>query len=195
MERGEFGEHGCCALRRRPIFLQAIESRSGIYRCRPTFIATMRRKIARVIRRCLPKSGVRSPRRRPDCTSPRRFWMRWSPEEVEIARVTLHVGLGTFAPLRVERVEKGGSTALRVLLHFVARSRDHQSREAGRPAGCRGGNDGGAHAGVGRATFAATFALWIESGTQGTGANAAFRPNGDLYPAWIRISHRQCSAD
>ena len=32
--------------------------------------------------------------------------MRWPPRGVEIARVTLHVGLGTFAPLRVERVDE-----------------------------------------------------------------------------------------
>ena len=32
--------------------------------------------------------------------------MHWRHRDVEIARVTLHVGLGTFAPLRVERVDE-----------------------------------------------------------------------------------------
>ncbi len=55
---------------------------------------------------CLPTSADRWPRPRPGCTLRRRCSRRSQPAGVEIARVTLHVGLGTFAPLRVERVDE-----------------------------------------------------------------------------------------
>ncbi len=66
----------------------------------------MRRKIASAIRPSLPASAGRWPRPRPGCTSRRRCSIDIAARGVEIARVTLHVGLGTFAPLRVERVDE-----------------------------------------------------------------------------------------
>ncbi len=51
---------------------------------------------------------------------------------VEIARLTLHVGLGTFAPLRVERVDEVRLHRERYSLSAVGR-RCHQSRRRRSP--------------------------------------------------------------
>ena len=66
---------------------------------------------------------------------------------VEIARVTLHVGLGTFAPLRVERRRRGAS-ASRAVLVGRGNGRGGQPRCAGRPAHCCRWHNGGADAGT-----------------------------------------------
>jgi S-adenosylmethionine:tRNA ribosyltransferase-isomerase len=69
---------------------------------------------------------------------------------VEVARITLHVGLGTFAPLRVERLDEVRLHRERYTLSG-GRRRGHQSRPLRGPAHCRRGNNGGAHAGALRA--------------------------------------------
>ena len=51
-------------------------------------------------------SAARSPRRPPACTSPPALLAALRGAGVEQARVTLHVGYGTFKPVRVERVEE-----------------------------------------------------------------------------------------
>jgi len=42
----------------------------------------------------------------PACTSPRRTLDALAARGIEVARITLRVGLGTFAPLRVERLDE-----------------------------------------------------------------------------------------
>ena len=105
LERGEFGERLLRVRRRSTIFLPS-STASATCRCRPTFIATMPTPIASATRPSSRASAARWPRPPPACTSRRRFSKRSRRSGVEIARVTLHVGLGTFAPLRVERVDE-----------------------------------------------------------------------------------------
>ncbi len=54
---------------------------------------------------CTPKSVDLSPRLPLACTSRPRSCSQIRDRGIEIAEVTLHVGLGTFQPVRVERVE------------------------------------------------------------------------------------------
>jgi S-adenosylmethionine:tRNA ribosyltransferase-isomerase len=95
----------CFALRR-----STISSRHSIAlatcRFRPIFGAMTRARIGAAIRRFFRASRVRWLRRRRGFTSRRRSSKPSSARGVEIARVTLHVGLGTFAPLRVSRLDE-----------------------------------------------------------------------------------------
>ena len=104
LERGQFGD-GCCDSSPSTISSPCWTA-SATCRCRPTFVATMRMRIVSATRRSIRTSGARWPRPPPACTSRRKCWKRSQPSGVEIARITLHVGLGTFAPLRVERVDE-----------------------------------------------------------------------------------------
>ena len=64
------------------------------------------RQIANATRPSFRANADQSLRPRPACTLLRRRSTSIAAQGVEIARVTLHVGLGTFAPLRVERVDE-----------------------------------------------------------------------------------------
>ena len=79
---------------------------SATSRCRPTSIATMPMQIASAIRPSLPdeRGSVAAPTAGLHFTP--HILDNSHPRAIEIARVTLHVGLGTFAPLRVERVDE-----------------------------------------------------------------------------------------
>ncbi len=66
---------------------------------------------------------------------------------VEIARVSLHVGLGTFAPLRVERVREVKLHREHYAIGLEAAEAINRA-EGRRQADCGRGNHGGAHAGV-----------------------------------------------
>ena len=57
------------------------------------------------IRRCSRASAARWPRRPPACTSPARSTPRSPRAASRSSEITLHVGYGTFQPVRVERVE------------------------------------------------------------------------------------------
>ena len=78
---------------------------SATFLCRLTSIATMKRQTVNATRPSSPTNAARWPRPPPACTSPRKSSTALTTRGVEIARLTLHVGLGTFAPLRVERVD------------------------------------------------------------------------------------------
>ena len=80
-------------------------TRSATCRCRRTSSATTRGAIASGIRPSTRASAARSRRRRPGFTSRRRSSTRWTTRGVERAAITLHVGYGTFQPVRVEQVE------------------------------------------------------------------------------------------
>ena len=64
-----------------------------------------RRRSRSVSDRVRAARADRSPRRRPACISRRRWSRRCGARGVEIAEITLHVGYGTFQPVRVDRVE------------------------------------------------------------------------------------------
>ena len=64
-----------------------------------------RRPIATATRRCSRGHADRSPRRPPGSTSRLRSLRGCVDRGVEIAEITLHVGYGTFQPVRVEHVE------------------------------------------------------------------------------------------
>ena len=63
------------------------------------------RRIASAIRRSMRASAGRLRRRPPACTSRRRCSTRLRRTGVERAEITLHVGYGTFKPVRTESVE------------------------------------------------------------------------------------------
>ena len=102
LERGEFGER---MLRFKPVedFFGVLE-RIGHMPLPPYIRGTMRRAIGSGTRRFSRENAARWLRRRRGCTLRRRCLSEVAAKGVEIAHVTLHVGLGTFAPLRVERV-------------------------------------------------------------------------------------------
>ena len=77
---------------------------SATCRC-PTSSATIDPAITSAIRPFMPPSAVRSPRPPRACTSPNTSSRR-SRRGCRTGRVTLHVGYGTFKPVRVERVEE-----------------------------------------------------------------------------------------
>ena len=79
---------------------------SATFRCRRTSIVPIRLKIASSIRRSTPSRPARSPRPRRVCTSRREILERIRQRGIETAEVTLHVGLGTFQPVREEVVEE-----------------------------------------------------------------------------------------
>ena len=78
-------------------------SASVTFRCRPTYGGPTTRPTASATRPCSPRTPGRWPRRPPDCTSRRRCWRSSRAAGAEVAYVTLHVGLGTFQPIRTER--------------------------------------------------------------------------------------------
>ncbi len=79
---------------------------SATCRFPPTFTATMQPPTASATRLSSRANEAPSPHPPQACTSRRRCSNTLTVKGVEIARVTLHVGLGTFAPLRVERVDE-----------------------------------------------------------------------------------------
>jgi S-adenosylmethionine:tRNA ribosyltransferase-isomerase len=83
------------------------------------------RRTASATRRSSRANAARWPRPPPACTLRRRSSRCAHRRGVEIARITLHVGLGTFAPLRVERVDEVRLHRERYTLSALPRS--HQS--------------------------------------------------------------------
>ena len=92
-------------------------------------------------------SPARSRRRRPACISTRRCSMRCAQRGVEFGYVTLHVGAGTFQPMRSERIEDHvmhrewlnvGAELVEKIRHTrAARRARHRGRHDGR---ARAGN-------------------------------------------------------
>ena len=64
----------------------------------------MKSRIWNVTRLSMPSDPARWLRRRRDCTLTSRCWIDWR-QKVESTHVTLHVGAGTFQPVRAERLE------------------------------------------------------------------------------------------
>ena len=52
----------------------------------------------------MPAHRAPSPRRPPACISTRRCWPRCAPRACNTAFLTLHVGAGTYQPVRVEKI-------------------------------------------------------------------------------------------
>ena len=101
--------------------------------------------IASAIRRCTRASADRSRRRRPACTSRRRCSTRCRARGIERAEITLHVGYGTFKPVRAERVEEHDVDAERYAISAGRRRRD-QPRARDRPPRRRRRHDDDARA-------------------------------------------------
>ena len=74
-------------------------------RCRRISSATTATPIAIATRRSSRGRADRLRRPRQACISRLRSWPRCAARGVEIAEITLHVGYGTFQPVRVEHVE------------------------------------------------------------------------------------------
>ncbi len=81
-------------------------SASGTCLCRLTLIALTRQPTASNIRRFMPSRSVRPPHRQRGCTSRTEILDRIRQRGIETAEITLHVGLGTFQPVREEVVEE-----------------------------------------------------------------------------------------
>ena len=78
----------------------------GTFLCRLISIAPIRLPIASSTRRFTPSRSARSPRQPLACTSPQEILDRIRQRGIETAEITLHVGLGTFQPVREEVVEE-----------------------------------------------------------------------------------------
>ena len=87
-----------------PISLPA-SSASDTCLFRPTSTATTRQPTVIATRPSTPRQGDRWPRPPPVCTLPPKSCNRFVHAALQIAEITLHVGLGTFQPVRVEKVE------------------------------------------------------------------------------------------
>ena len=87
------------------------------------------------------------------CTLRRQMLDALAARGVEIARITLHVGLGTFAPLRVERWTK--CVCIASAIRSAPQTAEAVNRAVARgPAHCRRRHHGCAHAGALRAAGA-----------------------------------------
>ena len=64
------------------------------------------RATPRITRRCSPSGRARWPLRPPACISLRICWRHWKQPACMRVTVTLHVGIGTFLPVRVDRVDR-----------------------------------------------------------------------------------------
>ncbi len=95
---------GCCGSIRCRISSRA-STKSATCRCRLTFIARTIAATGSATRPSMRNSPVRPPLPRRGCTLPPRCWRGFVRAECIVCFVTLHVGLGTFQPIRVERVE------------------------------------------------------------------------------------------
>ncbi len=73
-------------------------------RCRRISSGPTRPRIASGIKPCLRARPDRWPRQRRACISRPKSWMQCRKAGAEIAYVTLHVGLGTFQPVRGEKL-------------------------------------------------------------------------------------------
>ena len=102
---------------------------------------------------------------------------------VEIARVTLHVGLGTFAPLRVERVDEVRLHRERYTISAVAADALNRAVAEGRRI-----------VAVGTTVVRTLEAAALEA-ARGETIAAAFRCDGDLYLAGIRVPPGERAAD
>ncbi len=101
---------------------------------------------------------------------------------VEIARVTLHVGLGTFAPLRVERVNEVRLHRERYTISASAADAVNQAVSEGRRIVAVG----------------TTVVRTLESAALAAGGDrdqAAFGRDGDLYLARFRVSAGRSAID
>ena len=108
--RGEYRRANRAAAGRRAI-CSRFSIAWGTCRCRPTSAARIPRGSRRAIKPCSRASEVRWPRPRRGCISRRKFWTHARAAGAAIARVTLHVGLGTFQPLH-DRGDREGPPAL-----------------------------------------------------------------------------------
>ena len=93
-----------CDLRRRMASTKRSDA-SGTFRCRPTSSAWTSLPTASATRPYSQSGESRLRRRRRDCISRPRFSGESRERGIEIAEITLDVGLGTFEPVRTERLE------------------------------------------------------------------------------------------
>nr|VUD26710.1 S-adenosylmethionine:tRNA ribosyltransferase-isomerase [Salmonella sp. NCTC 7297] len=78
---------------------------SAICRCRRTLIARTKTLTVSYTRRSTVRNRAPSPRRRPGCTLDEPLLAALREKGIEMAFVTLHVGAGTFQPVRVDTIE------------------------------------------------------------------------------------------
>ena len=95
-------------------------------------VAPTRPPIASAIRRCSRGPADRSPRRPPGCTSRRSSSSVCAARGIERAAITLHVGYGTFKPVKVDRVEDHGVDPEPYTISAAA-ALPRSSRARGRP--------------------------------------------------------------
>ena len=108
-------------------------TRSVTCRCRRISSARMTPR-SRSLSNRLRARADRSPRRRQVCILRRKFWPALADRGIERATVTLHVGYGTFQPVRVDRVEdhRVEAEALRGAAETAATALTRAKREAPR---------------------------------------------------------------
>ena len=116
-------------------------SRSATCRCRRTSIATIDPTTASATRPSSRARAGRSPRRPPVCTSTTRWSTGRGRAGIGWTTVTLHVGYGTFKPVRVERVEDHTVDAERYDISAAAADAIAATRARRRPRRRRGHDD------------------------------------------------------
>ena len=82
-----------------------LESRRARCRCRPTFV-TSRPRRSNAIKRSSRAFPAALPRRRRRCTLPRSCSIEIEKAGIEIVRLSLNVGLGTFRPVPRRRLDE-----------------------------------------------------------------------------------------
>ena len=107
-------------------------SATATCRCRPTSRATTASRTSAATRRCSRRSRARSPRRPRRCTSTTRCWRGSRRAASSAARITLHVGAGTFQPVRSE--DLGAHAHAQRVLRASAPTRSRRSSGRGRAA-------------------------------------------------------------
>ena len=164
---------GCCASSRSTISSPS-STASATCRCRPTSAATMRPRTASATRPsysrergsvAAPTAGLHFTPQILDALAAR---------GVEVARITLHVGLGTFAPLRVERIDEVRLHRERYTLSAAAAEAINRAA-ARRPPHRRRRHHRGAHTGT------------LRAAGQRRPTPAALRRNGDLHLPRLQI--------
>ena len=73
-------------------------------RCRPTSSTATPPRTCGATRPCLPGTRAPWPRRRRPCISTKRCWPQLDARGIHRASVTLHVGAGTFQPVKTENL-------------------------------------------------------------------------------------------
>lgn len=108
------------------------------FRCRPIFSMPLKNPTKAVIRRSMPSIPVPLPHRRQGSTSRMNCFSRFADKGCEEVFVTLHVGAGTFQPVRVENLSEHVMHSEWYSISPEAAEKINKAKAEGRPCCLRG---------------------------------------------------------